>query len=65
MTEEDLDLLFNFGHISGQSEAMPLREIIEILKETYTGFIGVQFMHIDALEEREWLQGRMESSRTL
>ncbi len=62
MTDADLDLLFNFGHISGQ-KALPLREIIRILKETYTGFIGVQFMHIDALNEREWLQGRMESSR--
>ena len=62
MTDEDLDLLFNFGHISGQ-KALPLREIIQILKETYTGFIGVQFMHIDALGEREWLQGRMESSK--
>ena len=51
MTDEDLELLFNFGHISGK-EALPLREIIEILKETYTGFIGVQFMHIDALNER-------------
>jgi len=62
MTPDDLDLLFNFGPVSGQ-KAMPLREIIEILKETYTGFIGVQFMHIDALREREWLQQRMESSR--
>jgi 2-oxoglutarate dehydrogenase E1 component len=61
MTDEDLDLLFNFGHISGQ-KALPLRKIIQILKETYTGFIGVQFMHIDDLGEREWLQGRMESS---
>ena len=33
------------------------------MKETYTENIGVQFMHIDALNEREWLQGRMESSR--
>lgn len=62
MAEEDLDLLFNFGHISGQ-QAMPLREIIQTLKETYTGFIGVQFMHIDSLNEREWLQDRMEKSR--
>ncbi|KAB2887512.1 MAG: 2-oxoglutarate dehydrogenase E1 component [Desulfobulbaceae bacterium] len=62
MSDEDLDLLFNFGHISGQ-QAMPLHRIIEILKDTYTGFIGVQFMHIDSLAEREWLQGRMESSR--
>jgi 2-oxoglutarate dehydrogenase E1 component len=62
MSVEDLDLLFNFGHISGQ-KGMPLREIIQILQETYTGFIGVQFMHIDALHEREWLQQRMEVSK--
>ncbi len=59
---EDLDLLFTFGHISGQ-KALPLREILEILKETYTAYIGVQFMHIDALNEREWLQQRMETTR--
>jgi 2-oxoglutarate dehydrogenase E1 component len=62
MSEEDFDLLFNFGHISGQ-QAIPLRRIIQILKQTYTEYIGVQFMHIDALVEREWLQERMESSR--
>lgn len=62
MTDEDLELLFNFGHISGQ-QSLPLKEIITILKDTYTKFIGVQFMHIDALIEREWLQKRMESTR--
>ncbi len=62
MSEEDLDLLFNFGHISKQ-KSMPLRDIIQTLKETYTNFIGVQFMHIDALGEREWLQARMETSK--
>ncbi len=62
ISEDDLDLLFNFGHISGR-KALPLRQILQILKETYTGAIGVQFMHIDALNEREWLQERMELSR--
>jgi 2-oxoglutarate dehydrogenase E1 component len=62
MTDKDLDLLFNFGHISGRP-AMPLREIIALLKQTYTGFIGVQFMHIDDLHAREWLQVRMESAK--
>ena len=42
---------------------MPLREILEVLKATYTGYIGAQFMHIDALHEREWLQQRMESTK--
>ncbi|MGB3212971.1 MAG: 2-oxoglutarate dehydrogenase E1 component [Desulforhopalus sp.] len=62
MTDQDMDLLFNFGHISGQ-KATPLREIIQTLKDTYTSSIGVQFMHIDDLYERAWLQQRMESTR--
>ncbi len=62
MTDEDLELLFNFSQISG-NRALPLREIIGIMRDTYTGSIGVQFMHIDALNEREWLQERMERSR--
>lgn len=62
ITDDDLGLLFNFSRISGDG-ALPLREIIEILQETYTSHIGVQFMHIDALNEREWLQQRMELSR--
>jgi len=63
MSQEDLDLLFNFGQKKANQEALPLREIIEILKRTYTDDIGVQFMHLDDLDEREWLQDRMESCR--
>ncbi len=62
LSSEDLDLFFAFGDISGQ-KSLPLREILQILQETYTEYIGVQFMHIDALHEREWLQQRMESTR--
>lgn len=61
LSREDLDLFFTFDDISGQ-KALPLREILQILKETYTGYIGAQFMHIDALHEREWLQHRMETT---
>ena len=38
-----------------------LREIIERLRNTYCRSIGVQFMHIDDLAVRNWLQERMES----
>ena len=43
--------------------ATTVREVIEGLKETYTRSIGVQFMHIDRLEMRVWLQRRMETTR--
>ncbi len=38
-------------------------DVIEALKDTYTRAIGAQFMHIDDLEVRKWLQARMERSR--
>ncbi|MEJ2666301.1 MAG: 2-oxoglutarate dehydrogenase E1 component [Deinococcales bacterium] len=43
--------------------ARTLGEVIEALEETYTRSIGAQFMHIDSLEVRRWLQERMEATR--
>ncbi len=45
------------------SGATTVGEVIEGLKETYTRSIGAQFMHIDRLEMRVWLQRRMETTR--
>jgi len=39
---------------------IPLREIIRRLREIYCGAIGVQYMHIDDLRVRHWLQDRLE-----
>src|SRR5688572_33178939 len=41
---------------------MVLREIVDRLKSTYCRSIGVQYMHIDDLGVREWLQRRMEGT---
>ena len=43
--------------------ARTVGEVIEGLRATYTRSIGVQFMHIDDLAVRGWLQARMEKSR--
>jgi 2-oxoglutarate dehydrogenase E1 component len=42
--------------------SMRVREILTKLRATYCRSIGVQFMHIDDVEERRWLQYRMEES---
>lgn len=42
---------------------LPLREIIERLRNTYCRSIGVQFMHIDDYPMRHWLQERMERTQ--
>lgn len=41
---------------------LSLREILQRLRDTYCRSIGVQFMHIDNLQMRHWLQERIEGS---
>ena len=59
--EPDLDRPISAETLSGCNADTP-RKVIERLRETYCRSIGVQFMHIDDLTEREWLQKRMEGS---
>ncbi len=37
-----------------------IREVLAILKRTYCGHIGIQFMHIAEPDEKSWLQARFE-----
>ena len=57
--ERDMDEKISPKTLSGCSLDTP-RAVIERLRETYTRSVGVQFMHIDDLGVREWLQERME-----
>jgi len=41
----------------------PLKDIIAILKQTYCGNIGVEFMHIQYPEQKDWIQRRFENDR--
>ena len=61
-TEADMDRPFFTSTLPGAPERT-LREIIEQLQQTYCRDIGAQFMHIDNLDVRQWLQSRMEASR--
>ncbi|UCH25317.1 MAG: 2-oxoglutarate dehydrogenase E1 component [Trueperaceae bacterium] len=49
--------------VSSLPGARTLGEVIDGLKMTYARSIGVQFMHIDDLSVRQWLQERMERTR--
>ena len=61
LTEADMDRRFACQAICGGG-TLPLREILERLRNTYCRSIGVQFMHIDDSFVRHWLQERMEST---
>ena len=60
-TEADLDKTFSTTWLGGP-ERRTLREILDWLRDTYCRSIGVQYMHIDSLRVRRWLQERMEGS---
>lgn len=57
----DMDKQISPETLSGCALDTP-RKVIERLGETYTRSVGVQFMHIDDLAVRDWLQERMESA---
>jgi 2-oxoglutarate dehydrogenase E1 component len=61
-TRDDLDRPFSARTIRG-APVRTLREILFLLRNTYCRSIGVQFMHIDSLELRHWLQERMEGTQ--
>lgn len=62
LSDRDMDTVFDSNHIPGISEA-PLRELINIMRDTYCGFLSVEYMHIQEKVERRWLQERMEPTR--
>lgn len=61
LSETDLDTYFSTRNFIQKGGT--LREIIDILQETYCRFLGVEFMHIQDPLERQWLKERMERVR--
>ncbi|MBP8256771.1 MAG: 2-oxoglutarate dehydrogenase E1 component, partial [Opitutaceae bacterium] len=62
LAEADLDRSFDVSHYLNQGQ-MNLRSLIESLSQTYCGRLGVEYVHIQDTEVRNWLQERMESTR--
>jgi 2-oxoglutarate decarboxylase len=58
LTIWDLDRTFHAGSFG----ATTLRNLLDRLRLTYAGKMGVEFMHCDDPEERQWFLQRMEPS---
>lgn len=63
-TEADLDTVFNISNTYFGQETAPLRDILNMLRDTYTRSIGAEFMYISDPTEKRWLQERLESIRS-
>ncbi|XP_046664712.1 2-oxoglutarate dehydrogenase, mitochondrial isoform X3 [Homalodisca vitripennis] len=62
--EADMDRSFKLPSttfIGGKEKALPLREILRRLENTYCRHIGVEFMFINSLEQCNWIRQKLET----
>ena len=57
--ETDFDRPIFLDYVLGL-ESATVREILALLRRTYCGNVGVQYMHISVPSEKAWLQRRIE-----
>ncbi|ODT85051.1 MAG: 2-oxoglutarate dehydrogenase E1 component [Nitrosomonadales bacterium SCN 54-20] len=62
LTEADMNRVFGTGSLSGPPRAS-LKEILQTLRQTYCGKIGVEYMYITDTEQKRWIQNRIEGPR--
>ncbi len=62
LSAQDLEQVFHTGSLYAP-DRMPLREIIEMLEQTYCGTVGSEYMHITSTQEKRWIQKRLEGYR--
>ena len=60
--DDDWDRPIFIDNVLGM-ESATLRQIMEIVKETYCGSIGIEFMHVQDPAQKAWIQERIESIR--
>ena len=63
LEERHLNGEFASVSISGMPERSSLRTIIETLKETYCGTVGVEYLHIQDPVIRDWIKDQIEPIR--
>ncbi|MDD4977744.1 MAG: 2-oxoglutarate dehydrogenase E1 component [Gallionella sp.] len=62
LSESDLDCTFDTGSLVGGAR-MTLREILQLLRQTYCESIGAEYMYISDVAQKRWIQQRLESVR--
>ena len=60
LTIWDLDREFLTGGLGGRDKAI-LSEILRVLRDAYCRTVGIEYMHIQDLDEQRWIQDQVES----
>ncbi len=55
----DMDSVFNTGSYAGPQQGT-LREIVEVLRRTYCGTVGIEYMHMTDVAQKRWIQAHFE-----
>jgi 2-oxoglutarate dehydrogenase E1 component len=58
---DDMDRPIFIDHVLGLEVATP-REILQVVRETYCGPVGTEFMHIQDPGQKAWIQRRLEGA---
>ena len=62
LTDADMETMFNTGSLFAARE-MKLKDILQFLRDTYCCTIGVEYMYINDIAQKRWVQERLESVR--
>jgi 2-oxoglutarate dehydrogenase E1 component len=62
-TEGDHANIYSAANTFFGVDSAPLREIVRLLRETYCGTVGAEFMYLSDPAQKRWIQERLESSR--
>ncbi|MEF8734371.1 MAG: 2-oxoglutarate dehydrogenase E1 component [Candidatus Accumulibacter meliphilus] len=60
LSDADLNTMFAVGSFKGVPEHATFGQILDALKATYCGSIGVEYMYLSTLAEKRWVQDRLE-----
>jgi 2-oxoglutarate decarboxylase len=59
LTIWDLDREFLTGGVAGRPR-MPLGDLLHVLRDAYCRTVGIEYMHIQDPEQKQWIQDRVE-----
>ena len=62
--DADQETIFNTSNTFFGKETMSLRDLLNALRETYCGTLGVEYMYITDQTQKRWWQQRLESIRS-
>jgi 2-oxoglutarate dehydrogenase E1 component len=63
-SDADMNAKVSVGSFKGTgTEEATIQQLLDAVRETYCGTVGVEYMYLSSIEEKRWLQARIEPNR--